>query len=133
MVEAVNELRSMTARCSRWRQHERHHQSAIMAARRNAGYMRSSRRIRNRTKFQCRERVGWAFTFAASAFTYFWSIFTKLLGASAKAAANCRLIEAVGAVLVSFQAGSLGSSSCALSGPATMTITAQGGVIAFGM
>ena len=80
-----------------------------------------------RTKFRGRERVGWAFTFAAAAYNLVR--LPKLLEASSvRAPANCRSIGRWRIV----EADLWDRAHLDLCGPATLTITAQGGEIAFG-
>jgi hypothetical protein len=80
-----------------------------------------------RTKFRGRERVGWPFAFAAAAYNL--ARLPKLLEAfGVKALADCRLIGRWRIV----EADLWDRVYLDLCGPATLTITARGGEIAFG-
>ena len=92
------------------------------------GWIKTHRWPGAKTKFRGRERVGWAFTFAAAAYNLA-RLPKRSGGLGLKAPANCRFRRPLADRRV-FR--SLGSSlHLDLSGPAT-TITAQGGEIAFG-
>jgi hypothetical protein len=80
-----------------------------------------------RTKFRGRERVGWAFTLAAAAYNL--ARLPKLLEASnVKAPADCRLIGRWRIV----EADLWDREYLDLCGPATLTISTQGGGVVFG-
>ena len=78
-----------------------------------------------RTKFRGRERVGWAFTLAAAAYNL--AAAEAPGGFHVKAPANCRLIGRWRIV----EADLWDRAYLDLCGPATLTITARGGEIAF--
>ena len=139
----VNELRSMNAHAARGAEHQRPlvgdrrpHDATRGLRREPDASANGSRRpsagsrpspARSKTKFRGRDRVGWAFTFAAAAYNL--ARLPKLLEASrVKAPANCRLIGRWRIV----EADLWDRAHLDLCGPATLTITAQGGEIAFG-